>query len=120
MSKGRILIVDDEKHLRRILKRLLNDEGYTVDIASTGTAAVARVKENGYDLAITDLRLPGMSGQETIRRVEEINPGIKFIIISGYQLDPEMEAKIRQGVYSFFEKPFVNKEVIAEVKRLIG
>lgn len=120
MHGGRILIVDDEKHLRRILQKLLEGEGYLVDVASTGLAAVAKARKNSYNLLVTDLRLPGISGQETIKKIEKIDPNMKFIIISGYQLDSETDAKIRRGLYSFFEKPFQNEDIVSEVRRMIG
>ncbi len=119
MNKGRILIVEDEMHLRNILEKLLVDNGCAVDVASTGKAAITKVKKKTYDVIITDLRLPGISGQEMILRIEKMNTNVKFIIISGYQLNAELEAKIKKGVYTFFEKPFVNKEVVAEVNRLM-
>lgn len=120
MHRGRVLIVDDEKHLRRILKTLLEEEGYMVDVASTGLAAITKAKQNSYNLIVTDLRLPGISGQETIKKMEEIDPDMKFIIISGYQLDSETEAKIKRGLCAFFEKPFLNEDIVSEVRRLIG
>jgi len=120
MYRGRILIVDDEKYLRRILKKLLEEEGHVVDVASTGLAAIAKAKKNSYNLLVTDLRLPGMSGQEIIKKMEKIDPNMKFIIISGYQLDSETEAKIKRGSYSFFEKPFLNEEIVSEVRKMIG
>lgn len=117
-TKANILFIEDEEELRNILKKVIEKEGYALDVARTGQGAIAKVRKKRYDLIITDLRLPGMSGQEAIRRIEEINPDIKFIIISGYQLDAALEAKIKKGVYSFFGKPFFNQDVVNEIKRL--
>lgn len=119
-TKANILFVEDEAELRNILRIVLEKEGYAVDVASTGQGAIGKVKKKKYDLIITDLRLPGMSGQEAIKRIEGIYPKIKFIIISGYQLDPEFEARIKRKKYSFFGKPFLNQDVINEIKRLLG
>lgn len=117
-TKANILFIEDEAELRSILKKVIEKEGYAVDVARTGQGAIAKVRKKEYDVVITDLRLPGMSGQEAIRRIEEINPDIKFIIISGYQLDAALEAKIKQGAYSFFGKPFLNQDIVNEIKRL--
>lgn len=117
-AKANILFIEDETYLRKIFKKILEKEGHSTDVASTGQEAITKVRKKRYDLIITDLRLPGMSGQEVIRRIEEINPGIKIIIISGYQLDAELEAKIKQGAYSFFGKPFLNQDVVKEIRKL--
>jgi len=119
MAKTHILIIDDEKNLRIILKKCLEDKGYTADVASTGKAAIARIRSKKYGLVITDLRMPGISGQEAIKKMEKIDPHLKFIIISGYQLDPELERKIKDGLYTFFEKPFLNKDILDRVKELM-
>ena len=119
-TKPNILFIEDEEELRNILKKVIEKEGYAVDVSSTGQGAIGKVRKKRYDLVITDLRLPGMSGQEAIKRIEEISPNLKFIIISGYQLDSALEAKIKKGTYSFFGKPFLNQDVISEIKRLVG
>lgn len=116
--KANILFIEDESELRNILKKVIEKEGHAIDVVSTGQGAITKVRKKKYDLVITDLRLPGMSGEEAIKRIEEINPNIKFIIISGYQLDTTLEAKIKQGNYSFFGKPFLNQDVVDEIKRL--
>lgn len=113
-----ILFIEDEAELRNILKKIIEKEGYAVDVASTGQGAITKVKKKKYDIVITDIRLPGMSGQEAIKRIERINSNMKFIIISGYQLDAEFEAKIKKGAYSFFGKPFLNQDVVKEIKKL--
>jgi DNA-binding NtrC family response regulator len=117
-TKATILVIEDEGALRDILKKVIEKEGYIVDVARTGQGALGKVKKEKYDLIITDLRLPGMSGGEVIKRIEDINPGMKFIIISGYQLDAALEAKIKKGSYSFFGKPFLNQDVVNEIKKL--
>jgi CheY-like chemotaxis protein len=70
MSKGRILVVDDEANARTALAELLSDEGYTVETAADGFKALGKAAETAPDLVLTDLKMPGMDGVELLRKLK--------------------------------------------------
>ena len=100
-----ILIVDDEANIRESLKIILETEGYRVFDADSGEEAIKQLKNNKIDLVLLDLKMKGMSGEETLKHVKDINPEIMVIILTGHAtLDSSLEA-IKYGVYDYLKKP---------------
>lgn len=79
-----ILVVDDEKNLRKLYQQDLSEEGYRVVIAADGQRAVEKIKQEKIDLAILDIKMEGMNGIEALREIMEINKDIKVILNSAY------------------------------------
>jgi DNA-binding response OmpR family regulator len=79
-----LLVVEDEKNLRTLYKQNLADEGYHVLIAEDGERALEKIKQNKIDLAILDIKMKGMNGVETLRKIMEIDKNIKVILNSAY------------------------------------
>ncbi len=101
----RILIVDDEPHMRRSLADILTAEGYRVDTAGDGLDAVARCEEEDYDTVLLDLRVPGIDGVETFRRLRRRNPALRVVLMSAYE-DPAVKRLcLEEGVLAFLSKP---------------
>jgi DNA-binding NtrC family response regulator len=114
----RILIVDDNKELREILEEYLRDEGGLVDGASNGKDALAKNSHAPYDLIITDLNMPEVTGMEMIRKIKEENDVTEFIIITGYaSLDSAVEA-VKMGAFDYIVKPFRMEELKVVVKNV--
>lgn len=122
----KILVVDDEKALRDILKKIFTQEGYIVQTAGDGKEAISKLKNDKLrtsggreiDLLITDLRMPGIDGVKMLLEIEKVRPEIKVAIITGYPLDPSIRKKIDDGVYAYFAKPFDNEKLVEYVKGL--
>lgn len=116
----RLLIVEDEDTLCRSLQRVFTREGFEVDIAESAEAAVQLLAEKSYDLVITDIILPGISGIELLTRYKEKNPGQKMIIMTAYaSLETAVEA-IRAGACDFIMKPIVHDEMKRIVRKALG
>jgi peptide/nickel transport system permease protein len=81
---GKVLVVDDEKGIREGCRRILQSEGYEVESVESGEAAVERLKADRIDLALIDLKMPGMSGMELLDRIREIDPEIVSVMMTGY------------------------------------
>ena len=81
---ARILIVDDDESIGKVLATILEDEGYTVDIAENGEKAIKKSEEEFYNLALIDIRLPDMEGIELLTKVRDTTPKMRKIIITGY------------------------------------
>lgn len=118
----KILIIDDEKLVRESLKRLLQKEGYDVTIATSGSEALEKVKNNNFDLIVSDVRMPGLDGIETIRQIRKIlemlnkNP-IPEIIITGYADIDKYENATDLDVADYLYKPFDNADFLHVIKR---
>lgn len=112
----RLLIVDDEAPLLDLLKRYLERLGYEVDTALTPEDALARFEANpkGYACVLTDLTLPGMSGEELVERMRRKNPKQPAIISSGYAYEPQ-----GKGV-GFLQKPYLPKMLAEAVEEMLG
>jgi DNA-binding NtrC family response regulator len=114
----RILIVDDNKELREILEEYLRNEGDFVDGASNGREALVRHGQTSYDLIITDLNMPEVTGLELIKRIRQENDATEFIIVTGYaSLDSAVDA-VKMGAFDYIVKPFRMEELKVVVKNV--
>lgn len=114
----RILIVDDNKELLEILQEYLHNEDGQIEGASNGKEALAKHSQTPYDLIITDLNMPEISGMEMIKRIKEENDVTEFIIITGYaSLDSAVEA-VKMGAFDYIVKPFRMEELKVVVKNV--
>jgi DNA-binding NtrC family response regulator len=104
--KGRILIVDDEEIVLRSCQRILRDDGYQIDVARDGLAALGLVNENDYDVLILDIKMPKMDGIEVLRRVKEARPDIDVVMITGlHDIGTAVQA-MKLGALDYLPKPF--------------
>ncbi|MGQ9799606.1 MAG: response regulator [Ignavibacterium sp.] len=115
-AKPKILIVDDEKGLRIGVQRLLEMEGYEVDVAENGTEGIKLGTSKDYDLAVIDLKMPDIEGIEVLRRIKQKFPNtVCFIATAFASYDTAIEAT-KLGAQSYIPKPFTPEELIAELK----
>ena len=104
MTMSRILIIDDQDPIRRVLREILENEKYQVDDASNGPIALQMVKEQEYDAILCDIKMPDMDGIEVLEQVRAINE-TPVIMISGHgTIDNAVEA-IKKGAFDFIQKP---------------
>lgn len=120
MSKGKILIVDDQFGIRILLNEIFQKEGYSTFQAANGNQALEIVKNEVPDLVILDMKIPGMDGLEILKRLKKINESIKVIIMTAYgELDLIQEA-IDHGAITHFAKPFDIDDILAAVSKEIS
>ncbi len=115
----RILIVDDEETLTFSLYQsfIISKENYEVVTASTGTEAWEKFSENPFDLVLTDITMPGISGIELLKRIKEHRPQTHVVIMTAYGSDEKKEEALQQGAFQYVEKPFeikMMKSIIAD------
>jgi two-component system response regulator AtoC len=105
MPRKRILVIDDEPYIQLYLAELLKRMHYNVSLASTGKKALSLLLTTSYDLVITDLRLPDISGMEVLQKIKElpIQPGV--ILITAYASVENAVAAMKQGAYDYIKKP---------------
>ncbi|MFQ5700852.1 MAG: sigma-54-dependent transcriptional regulator [Acidobacteriota bacterium] len=116
----RILVVEDEPGLRKVLHTLIRRNGYAVDLAETGTEGCERLGHEIYDLVITDLRLPGASGIEVLRASKKLYPETPVIIITAYSTDEAAEEARQLGAFNYILKPFDLEKILADIQIGLG
>ncbi len=84
MEPIRILLVDDEEHIRLLFKEELEEEGYSIDLASNGLEALEKVKAQRFDLVVLDIKMPGMDGIQTLNEIKKIDKDQPVILCSAY------------------------------------
>ena len=117
--KGTVLVVDDERNQREILGAILKSEGYIPLLASGGTEALRILEREAVDLVITDLVMPGMTGEELIDAVLARNPGMPILLSSAYGTIQTAVDAIKKGAYYYFEKPVDRARLLIIVERAI-
>ncbi|HPL62890.1 MAG TPA: adenylate/guanylate cyclase domain-containing protein [Syntrophales bacterium] len=117
MTTG-ILIIDDEEGVRRSLRKVLEREGYSVYQAENGLSGLDVLKENcdEIEIAVSDFRMPGIDGLETLVEIEKINPEITRIILTGYATMESAIESVNAGIDGFLTKPFDNSELRSRIR----
>jgi putative two-component system response regulator len=114
----RILIVDDENEIRQLLLELL-DEQFDCEGASTAEEALDRLRKSQFELVISDITMPGMSGLDMIPHVKSVSPDTVVVMISGMQTVESAIGALRLGAFDYLMKPFDLRQVEAVVKRAL-
>ena len=115
MAKTRILIVDDERDIRRSLADVLQDEGYETVAVERGEQALELAARETFNLVLLDIWLPGIDGLEVLRQIKQIKPELEVIMISGHgNIDTAVKAT-KLGAYDFIEKPLALEKTLLAV-----
>ena len=115
MSVGRILIVDDDPQIRRILKIALSGEGYEIKDVRSGEEAELELRERRYDLMLLDMNMPGMGGYETCRTVRATSD-IVIVMLTVRDSEEDKIAALDAGADDFITKPFSTPELLARIR----
>jgi len=115
-----ILLVEDEPNVAKGLEFVLEDEGYSVETALSGRSALDKFLGNGFDLLVSDLRLPDIDGIEMIKEVQKHRPETKVIIITGYPSVSSAVDAVRIGVMDYLRKPFTDEELVESVRKALA
>lgn len=113
-----ILLVEDEPNVAKGLEMVLTDEGYMVETAATGRKALDKFTGNGFDLIVSDLKLPDINGLDVIKEVRKNRPEVKIIIITGYPSVSSAVDAVRMGVMDYLRKPFTDEELVRTVRNV--
>ena len=119
MSKGAILVVDDESEIREGLELLLASEGYRVASAETGAAGLARLEEQPYDLLLLDVSLPDRNGLELLREIRQRDPHLAVVLITAYGSIDMARQAFKSGAQDYITKPWSNDELLAQVAQAV-
>jgi PAS domain S-box-containing protein len=116
-----ILVVDDEKTVRGVLRRILEHDGYTVLQAEDGAAAVEKYKERPdvVSLVILDIAMPRMDGNQAYKALTAVNPKLKVLVSSGYSEEGRAADLLQKGARGFLRKPYASETVLAMVRKIL-
>ena len=116
-----ILVVEDEESVRALLRRILEEGGYTVLLAANGVEAVERYAERStaIDLVVLDIIMPQMGGRETYERLREIDPEVRVLLSSGYSENGQAQDILATGARGFLQKPYDLRAVLRNVREVL-
>jgi putative two-component system response regulator len=112
---ARLLVVDDESYVREVLARYVGAEGYTVDQAASGEEAWQMLAEDSFDLVITDIMMPGMSGMDLLQRIQEERANVGVIMVTAVNDRGTAIEAVDYGAYGYIMKPFNQDELAINV-----
>ena len=115
----RILVVDDEPSMRRMLEILLRQEGFEVRAAQSAEEALAALSRTSFDLIISDIRMPGLSGIDLLRRVRAEGPGAEVVLITAYATAESAIEALKLGAFDYVTKPFQVDELLHIVRNAV-
>jgi len=118
-KKVNILVAEDEADLREILKVTLEQEGYGAILASDGDEAIKKIEEKSFQMALIDMKMPGVNGKELVSKIKQINPQVPIVIVTGSP-DFKEEMSLKKQTYEYIYKPFKLNELVKIIERALG
>src|SRR5665213_1980401 len=119
-SPAKILLVEDDSAIVATLRRLLAEEGHEVAVETTGEAGLTRAKANGFDLVITDLKLPGLNGLELVRELHATRPRLPILMMTAHGTTETAIEATQSGAYDYLLKPFEMPELLKLVGQAVA
>jgi len=113
---ARIIVVDDDESIRKVLATILEEKGYTVDTAENGKQAIEKTGKNFYNLGLFDIRLPDIEGTELLAKVKDTTPRMRKIIVTGYPSLPNAVEALNKGADAYILKPFDMDKILQTIK----
>lgn len=120
MALAKILVVDDEEKIRKVLKIMLSLHGHSIEEASNGREALEKIENDYYDLVIADIKMPEMDGFELLEKINESDHPVPVVFITAYaSIESAVEA-MKKGAIDYIAKPFEEEKIILTVERSLG
>ena len=117
VSKGRMLVVDDEAKLRNLMGQIIRQEGYLVDEASNGEQALELLKRTCYDLMTVDMSMPGMSGVEVVHHARQLRPDLSIIIVTAHPTVESAIMAVKSDVTDYLLKPCTADDLLLTISK---
>jgi CheY-like chemotaxis protein len=111
-----ILVVDDDDEVRTLLYEIISKAGYNVDIAGSGEEGIASVQQKSYDMVITDLGMPNVTGRDVAKAVRKATPNVPVVLITGWGV--QIDA-VEEGVDGVIAKPFDRQEILTQIAKML-
>ena len=115
---AQILVVDDEARMADLIRRELEDNGHSVAVAGDGPSALDQLGESGFDLVVTDLKMPGMDGLDLLQVIRKEYPGTEVVLMTAYASAQTAVKAMKEGAYDYLTKPFEMDELLIMINRV--
>jgi DNA-binding response OmpR family regulator len=115
----RIMIIDDSEEMRSLLKDFLEEEGFEIDSVGNGVDALGKLSREYFDLVVTDIRMPGLSGLDILPKIRRLNPGAPIIVMTAYGSDNLKRRSLERGATIYLEKPIRLSQLRTTICELI-
>ncbi len=119
MAQGKVLVIDDEQIVLESVQRILEAEGFTVDMSESGKQGRSWALERSYDLILSDIRMPEVGGMRVLRDIKRAKPQLPVVIITGYATVASAVQAMKLGAADYVEKPFTPDGLLAAVRGAI-
>jgi DNA-binding NtrC family response regulator len=119
IHKNRILIIEDDEEMRALLKEFLIEEGYEADGAGSGSEALKILARKFYDLIITDIRMPGLTGLDILPGIKKLQPRGSIIAITAFGSEEVYQRSMEKGATAYLEKPICFNTLGPLIRRLL-
>ncbi|OQX83580.1 Fis family transcriptional regulator, partial [candidate division KSB1 bacterium 4484_87] len=117
--QGKILVIDNERRMCHVLKSALELDKHEVEVAYDGEAGLKKIRQNEFDVVITDLKMPGMDGIGVLEQVKKISPRAEVILMTAYATAQTAVEAMRKGAYDYLIKPFDMIELKLKIKQVL-
>ena len=115
--QGKILVIDNERRMCHVLKSALELDKHEVEVAYDGEAGLKKIRQNEFDVVITDLKMPGMDGIGVLEQVKKISPRAEVILMTAYATAQTAVEAMRKGAYDYLVKPFQIQTLLLTISR---
>lgn len=119
MRKIKILIIDDDEKICQNLKTLLEKKDYNADYVLSGEEGIRYVENKKVSIVILDLKMPGLDGEATLKKIKEINPNVGIMILTGYPSLDSAVSLLKNGAHDYISKPYDIDDIVRAVEGLI-
>jgi len=120
MPQGKVLIVDDDSSLRRVLRAALAERGFEAEEASTGEQALALLDANQYDVVLLDINMPGKGGIETCKEIQRLSQRPVVLMLTVRDGEEDKAKALEAGADGYITKPFHLRDLIARIRAALG
>jgi DNA-binding response OmpR family regulator len=115
----RIMIIEDDEEMRSLLKDFFEEEGFETDSASNGVDALQALSKDHFDLVITDVRMPGLTGLDILPRIRRLKPEIPVIVMTSYGSDDVRRRSLERGATIYLEKPIYLSQLRPVIREMV-
>ena len=119
-EKTRVLIVDDNKSLCRVLSYILNQKGYATTIASDGLEAIKLAEETSFDIILMDIRMPHMNGVEAFKEIKKLRPDAAVVMMTAYSVEELVQEALEEGALGIVYKPLDTEKIVTLIETRVA
>jgi DNA-binding response OmpR family regulator len=118
-NKKRILVVEDDAEMRSLLKDFFEEDGFEIDSVGNGSEAFRRIAREPFDLIITDIRMPGLTGLDILPGIKKLQPEVSIIVITAFGSEEVRRKALERGATAYLEKPILFNKLRTLVHEMV-